>query len=50
MLFIWLQNRQQFTTIDKKFDDLNAQVRHFIDLHIGHEGRIGALEERTKKL
>jgi hypothetical protein len=47
LLFVWLSNRQQFATMDKKFDDLNAQVRHFIDLHLGHESRISTLEERT---
>jgi hypothetical protein len=39
----------RFRHVDADFVDLKSQIQHFIDLHINHEGRIAAVEERTKR-
>jgi hypothetical protein len=36
--------------LDAKIDPIQSQVRQLIDYMVIHEGKIGALEERTKKL
>jgi hypothetical protein len=43
------QSNKRLDSLEKKVDDLNGFVRHFIDLHLGHESRISTLEERIRK-
>jgi hypothetical protein len=44
---MWMNNKR-LDRIDSDFVDLKNQIQHFIDLHINHEGRLAAVEERTK--
>lgn len=45
---MWMNN-QRFGQIDKRFEELNTLVRHFIDISMDHGERIATLEERTGK-
>ena len=45
---MWMNNRRHDRT-DADLADLKSQTQHFIDLHIGHEGRLATVEERTKQ-
>jgi hypothetical protein len=36
--------------LDAKIDPIQAQVKQLIDYMVLHQGKIAALEERTKKL
>jgi hypothetical protein len=56
---MWMNNRRHDRTdadladlkswIRIELADLKGLTQHFIDLHIGHEGRLSTVEERTKQ-
>jgi hypothetical protein len=43
-----LVNKHDFAILRQDIGDLRGQIQHLIDLHINHESRISAVEERTK--
>jgi hypothetical protein len=46
---MWMDNRR-FNQIDSRFDRIESQFTHLVDMHISHGDRISKVEERTKDL